>query len=286
MLTNFQPSPEERNSDALNVHLSALYDSNAYNKKLIDRLRTFYVYAKSGKLTLSRRHGQSLTSLYFSDGTLIQIESTEPDLDISPQGIQQTLLKILGWKDAQLEWTADLSPEERPLAVEINLLFAEIDHIRQSKRTKNWGSRTCRMMVDAKGGKARLPMNLEVLGKEGGRYQFTLVSERTLIGRDANLVDIAIPSPSLSRKHALLQVIETGIFIQDLDTRNGTYLNDHPLKPNLFYPVEEKDEIYMADCRIILEPTPELVAGALKVKAESQMRRLKRHIQSWNLDEE
>lgn len=283
MLTNHQVGSPLQSSRTLDTHLSALYDSNAYNKDIIDHIRTFYIYAQSGKLTLTRRHGQAVTSLYFADGTLIQLESTETDLDTSPKGVRRSILQILGWRDATLAWEPYVYPEERPLEEKIHLLFAEIDRIHQSKQTRSWGSETCKLITAKQPAGARLPLNLQILCLAGGWHEFTLVSEKTIIGRDPHLVDLSIPTSSLSRKHALIHVGETGVFIQDFDTRNGTYVNDQRLKPSLFYPVTEADEIYLADTRLILEPAPEIVAEALKIKAQSQIRRLKRHIQNWNL---
>ena len=46
----------------------------------------------------------------------------------------------------------------------------------------------------------------------------------TTIGR-SNECDISLPAAHLSRRHAQLQVIDGMLFVKDLDSANGTFLN-------------------------------------------------------------
>ena len=65
---------------------------------------------------------------------------------------------------------------------------------------------------------------------------YALEQEETMVGRDlAN--DIAISDPEVSRRHARFVVKEGIVFVEDLGSTNGTFLNDtrlsspQPLRP-------------------------------------------------------
>lgn len=75
-----------------------------------------------------------------------------------------------------------------------------------------------------------------------------------LLGRQRHIVDIAIDHPSCSKQHAVLQyrlVDYTKLdgtagrkvkpYIIDLDSINGTYLNNQRIEPRRFYELKEKD---------------------------------------------
>lgn len=74
-----------------------------------------------------------------------------------------------------------------------------------------------------------------------------------LMGRDRKIADIAIDHPSCSKQHAALQFrlvpvqTETGTtkqirpYIMDLDSANGTFLNNKKIEPRRYYELFEKD---------------------------------------------
>lgn len=55
--------------------------------------------------------------------------------------------------------------------------------------------------------------------------KYNLVSESTIIGRSSK-VDIQIDEESISRNHAMIQNLGESIIIRDLQSTNGTYVND------------------------------------------------------------
>ncbi len=79
-------------------------------------------------------------------------------------------------------------------------------------------------------GGSRRPVLVVVQGDELGR-RYPLPDGRLILGRDPDGVDLAIPDPSVSARHAMLHVdAERERFgIVDLGSRNGTYLNGAPL---------------------------------------------------------
>lgn len=75
-----------------------------------------------------------------------------------------------------------------------------------------------------------------------------------LLGRQRHIVDIAIDHPSCSKQHAVLQYrlvdckqIDGTVsrkvkpYIIDLDSINGTYLNNQRIESRRFYELKEKD---------------------------------------------
>jgi len=59
--------------------------------------------------------------------------------------------------------------------------------------------------------------------------KYSLVQSSTLIGRSSK-VDIQIDEDSISRNHAILEKREDQFVIRDLESTNGTYVNDRPIR--------------------------------------------------------
>lgn len=68
-------------------------------------------------------------------------------------------------------------------------------------------------------------VNLVLLKKNGSHKIFSLPSTVTVIGR-RHSCDLCIPLMSVSRKHCQLNSDDGTLKIRDLDSRNGTYLNN------------------------------------------------------------
>lgn len=75
-----------------------------------------------------------------------------------------------------------------------------------------------------------------------------------MIGRDRKVVDMPIDHPSCSKQHAALQyrlvqveneegrnIKKTKPYIIDLNSTNGTYLNNQRIDPRRYYELKEKD---------------------------------------------
>lgn len=73
-----------------------------------------------------------------------------------------------------------------------------------------------------------------------------------VIGRDKEAVDLHFPHPALSRRHAVLTFENGYLFIEDLHSSNGTYVNSNRLKPDNKKKLTSKDVIR-------LTPSSELV---------------------------
>ena len=56
----------------------------------------------------------------------------------------------------------------------------------------------------------------------------------------------------VSRRHARLFVHDRGLYIQDLGSTNGTFINEHPLQPEAPYRLHDGDLIDFGDLRVKL----------------------------------
>mgnify|MGYP001046308994 CR=1 FL=1 len=89
-----------------------------------------------------------------------------------------------------------------------------------------------------------MPMLLTVEGPKRG--QRVLVDEPELImGRDEQC-DLVIPDRQVSRQHARIRLEGDGYILEDLDSKNGTFVNGQQLDSPHF--LQDGDEIQIAFC--------------------------------------
>lgn len=84
------------------------------------------------------------------------------------------------------------------------------------------------------------------LDESKGLKAYILVDD-FLIGRDGSKVDFKINYLSIGRIHARIMRKENSFFIEDLDSRNGTWLDQKKLKKNQEYLLPEKCKIRFAE---------------------------------------
>lgn len=77
--------------------------------------------------------------------------------------------------------------------------------------------------------------------------QIPLTADQMVIGRDENLCQIVIPHHAVSRKHA--QIVRNGnqYFIEDLKSRNKTFVNGKEIPPPTKQPLKPDDRIKICD---------------------------------------
>ena len=102
--------------------------------------------------------------------------------------------------------------------------------------------------------KPRGPLKTLVLSiEDGGRIELPF-SKEVIIGRldagraifpDVDLGSEQGMDKGVSRRHARLSLREDQVFIEDLNSLNGTFLNSTRLVPELPYPVEDGAEIQL-----------------------------------------
>ncbi len=92
------------------------------------------------------------------------------------------------------------------------------------------------------------------------RHIFRLTRKKEIIGRDAATCSLLLPErfEKVSRTHAAIQHKRNGIYLQDLGSRNGTLVNQHPLQPNKPFCLQEHQKIILGDeqCELIFSTKP------------------------------
>lgn len=82
-----------------------------------------------------------------------------------------------------------------------------------------------------------------------GLPTITLIGEETTVGKLGAVVDVVLPFPTVSRLHARLQCTEGRCLVTDLNSCNGTYVNEVQLKGETPYQLEDGDELSFADIK-------------------------------------
>ena len=74
-----------------------------------------------------------------------------------------------------------------------------------------------------------------------------LNGDHLVIGRDESVCQIVIPHHAVSRKHALITRSDGQFFIEDLKSRNKTYVNSKEVPPPVRQPLKPDDRIKICD---------------------------------------
>ena len=75
--------------------------------------------------------------------------------------------------------------------------------------------------------------------------RWTLANDEMLIGRGTD-ADIVLPERQVSRYHLKILYRDDRFFLEDLDSKNGTFLNGQQVKGTV--PIQDGDEIQIALC--------------------------------------
>ena len=76
------------------------------------------------------------------------------------------------------------------------------------------------------------------------------LTRKVIIGRDANC-QIAYPEDTLvSRRHAELDVVGSSVYITDLGSTNGTYVNKEPVQKGKKVQLQKGDTIIIGNQRL------------------------------------
>ncbi len=85
---------------------------------------------------------------------------------------------------------------------------------------------------------------------ESGDYtEYELTKPTSSIGRQPGN-DIVLQTSAVSRYHAQIEVAEGQVFLVDLGTVNGTFVNDHQIEPNSRVSLDDGDVITVGDVQL------------------------------------
>ncbi len=76
-----------------------------------------------------------------------------------------------------------------------------------------------------------------------------------IVGKDSKDRSCCIRLPMISGKHARLEKKEDGVYITDLGSTNGTFINGEMLVPKQSVRLNPKDSVIFADIAFIFEST-------------------------------
>ena len=124
--------------------------------------------------------------------------------------------------------------------------------------------------------------NAILIGNNGSlEGQQWLIDHSLVIGRDA-ACDIVIPDRQVSRRHAQISPTENGVILEDLGSKNGTYLNNQLL--NEAVKLKEADEIAIAlthtflylssDATLPLSDLPPEISQVFRLRLDEGSRRI------------
>ncbi len=92
------------------------------------------------------------------------------------------------------------------------------------------------------------PNRLELIyaGKEG-TFRFRVEDEDFMIGREMDSDGVLQVSMKVSRRHCLITKLNKNYFVQDLDSTNGTYVNDMRIPSYELMELEHNDVLCVGD---------------------------------------
>ena len=83
--------------------------------------------------------------------------------------------------------------------------------------------------------------------------RFPLKENVVIIGKNQEMAQILLSEPTVSRIHAMITVKDNEYYLQDLNSKNGTYINGCRLESQKAVPVLCKDEIHIANIPCYLQ---------------------------------
>lgn len=90
---------------------------------------------------------------------------------------------------------------------------------------------------------------LVTFSKSGTRREFAIEKGTTVIGRKTD-ADLRIPLNEISRSHCELSVTDDEVILRDLDSRNGTFLNDEEISES---PIKAGDRIRLGPVVFVVQ---------------------------------
>jgi len=148
-----------------------------------------------------------------------------------------TVLCHYSKKNLHIKNTLFSSKEQRRKTRNAQLLFP------QQENKSDW--------EDASSGLLIHPVLFEEITADSNQKnegkRFTFWTNEFLIGEDATLCDYCIEHKHLSLRHALLMKDATGIYVQDLNSLSGTFVNRRRLQKNEKVYLEDGDILGLGD---------------------------------------
>lgn len=102
---------------------------------------------------------------------------------------------------------------------------------------------------------------IDVYWPDGPIESYPLEKAATAIGRSTGN-DIVLDTTAISRYHITFSVKDQKVFLEDLQSVNGTYVDGMRIAPNDPLPLRGGEEIQIGDIRLIYHPAADLLSDA------------------------
>ncbi|TKV98950.1 hypothetical protein SEVIR_8G007200v4 [Setaria viridis] len=96
---------------------------------------------------------------------------------------------------------------------------------------------------------------------------FEIASDAVTVGRVADKADIVLPVATVSGTHARLEKKDGRLFVTDLDSTNGTYINERRLNPGFPIPIDPGSLIIFGDIHLAMFRVRKMI---VEVPSETQ----------------
>lgn len=111
------------------------------------------------------------------------------------------------------------------------------------------------------------PLNAKVWVLRSNHQKDIVLQGQLIVGRDPEC-DICIPDHRISRQHAKIQITSSGLIVQDLNSRNGTTVNDEKINtPKL---CQTGDQLKFHTLPFTVEILPPEIKEVLILRATNQ----------------
>ena len=222
------------------------------------------------------RIGKARFGEFFLDVDLRQLRGPSGDLHLSPKAFDLLALLVANRTRvlSKVELQEQLWPETFVIETNLASLIAEIREAlsddaknpRFIRTAHRIGYAFCGTVTDDASTPpvTRANLNLCWLLKDGRRIP--LSSGENILGRDLEGI-IDIDSPSVSRRHARIRVLERDATIEDLDSKNGTYVRGERVSAAPV-PLSDGDELRIGS--VSLRFRQQTTSGSTMTLAETE----------------
>jgi hypothetical protein len=86
---------------------------------------------------------------------------------------------------------------------------------------------------------------------EANVQKITLTNSTFHIGRESEAIFLQITHPAVSRKHLAFGISEGQYFVMDLNSTNGSYLNEQSMRKRELYPLHDGDRVQIPGMKLL-----------------------------------
>lgn len=167
---------------------------------------------EQGRLLASK--GSDLIQIYVRDGFIVHAFDGVRDGE-------EAATRALHLVDSSYEWTRGIQPPNPDKGIHLNIREFVL---RKGNVTKNKVAETGKVASGVSKRENESQYKYFLIPKDKPTVKQYLTKAATVIGRDKSS-DLLIDHVDVSRRHCLLDIQPRGLYILDLDSTNGTFVN-------------------------------------------------------------